>query len=329
MTDAGVPSEATPPRLTIIRVFEAPRELVFQAWTEPARFAQWFGGEGSTIPLDTLAMDVRPGGQWRATMLFGPERRVIDWHGVFLEVQPPERLVLTFSDQPGDEAEVVTVTLTDLGGRTQMVFQQGGHLTDADYAQAGQGWQSFFEQMTERFWPASSVRSHGHTTIVGQMLTVERLLAAPRDLVFRVWTEPEHLAQWWGPTGWTLPYSRLDLRPGGAWHYCLRGPNGAQSWGLATYQEVVPPERLVYTDAFSDEAGNIHPSLPVMSITLEFTELDGQTKVTSRTVFASPADLERILKMGAIAGLTQTWDRLEAYVADLAAGEDAGREMTP
>jgi uncharacterized protein YndB with AHSA1/START domain len=143
-----LPAMQADPGIRITRTFDAPRELVFQAWTEPARFAQWFGAPNATIPLDTVSMDLRPGGAWRATMYAGPERHAIHWQGTYLEVEPPERLVFTITDQPADDMEVVTVTLTDLGGRTEMVFQQaGGHLAPEEYARAAHGWGVFFDQM--------------------------------------------------------------------------------------------------------------------------------------------------------------------------------------
>jgi uncharacterized protein YndB with AHSA1/START domain len=136
--------------ITITRVFDAPRELVFKAWTEPARFVRWFGPRDSEVPLSTVAMDVRPGGAWRATMFAGPDRRRIQWRGVYHEVVEPERLVFTITDQPDGEHEVVTVILSDLGDdKTEMVFHQGGHLPPDEYRRAGQGWSSFFERMAE------------------------------------------------------------------------------------------------------------------------------------------------------------------------------------
>jgi uncharacterized protein YndB with AHSA1/START domain len=150
--------EGTPPGtdpvaegITITRVFDAPRELVYRAWTEPGRFARWFGLADSEVPPSTVSMDVRPGGAWRATMFAGPDRREIRWWGVYHEVVAPERLVFTISDQPGDEAEVVTVVLTELGdGKTEMVFHQGGgHLSAEEYPRAEQGWSGFFERMAE------------------------------------------------------------------------------------------------------------------------------------------------------------------------------------
>jgi uncharacterized protein YndB with AHSA1/START domain len=135
--------------ITITRVFDAPRDLVFRAWTEPERFARWFGPDDSEVPVSTVSMDVRPGGAWRATMFAGPERHEIRWWGVYREVVPPERLAFTISDQPGGEGEIVTVVLTDIGDdKTEMVFHQGGgHLPPDEYPRAKQGWTAFFERM--------------------------------------------------------------------------------------------------------------------------------------------------------------------------------------
>ena len=146
--------------------------------------------------------------------------------------------------------------------------------------------------------------------------SMERLFDAPRELVWQAWTKPEHLAHWWGPKGWTLPVCKVDFRPGGVWHYCMRGPEGEESWGKAIYREIVEPERLVYHDAFADAEGNVLQEMPEMVITVTFEEHDGQTKVIARAQFASPADLEKVLALGMVEGLTQTWDRLEAYLAN-------------
>src|SRR5436190_598045 len=127
---------------TTTRVFDAPRERVWQEWTEPERFADWFGGVECEVPLSTVSMDVRPGGEWRATMFCGPERRSIQWKGAYREVAAPERLVFTVSDQPHDvRYELVTVLLIDLGdGRTEMRFEQRGHMRPDEYDRAKSGW---------------------------------------------------------------------------------------------------------------------------------------------------------------------------------------------
>jgi uncharacterized protein YndB with AHSA1/START domain len=136
--------------ITIRRVFEAPRERVWQEWTEPERFADWFGGPEAAIPLNTVSMDVRPGGPWRATMFAAP-RGVIEWKGEYLEVVAPERLVLTFSDGPDELYELVTVVFNDLdSGRTEMLFEQRGHMRPEEYDHTKQGWTVFFDRMEAR-----------------------------------------------------------------------------------------------------------------------------------------------------------------------------------
>jgi uncharacterized protein YndB with AHSA1/START domain len=138
--------------MTITRVFDAPRERVWREWTQPECFADWFGGAGIEVPVSSVSMDVREGGAWRATMLDVGGRGEIHWHGEFLEVIEPERLVLTFSDQPEQDLyELVIVVLNDLGdGRTEMVFQQRGHMSPAQYEAAGKGWSTFFDRIAER-----------------------------------------------------------------------------------------------------------------------------------------------------------------------------------
>ena len=136
--------------LTITRVFDAPRERVWREWIEPERFADWYGGAAAEIPLSTVSMDVREGGDWRATMQIGG--REIQWKGEYLEVVEPERLVFTVTDRPEEDArELVTVVLTDLGdGRTEMLLEQRGHMTPEQYDRAGKGWSGFLDRMAER-----------------------------------------------------------------------------------------------------------------------------------------------------------------------------------
>lgn len=142
-----------PEGVTIVRIFEASREEVFAAWTEPDRFARWFGEHGSDVPIDAVALDVRPGGAWRVTMLLGEAGSKEFW-GEYREVDPPRRLVLTVTDQapePGEVDEIVTVELEDLGdGRTQMTFTQlGGNLSASMYERTLQGWLLFFDRKAD------------------------------------------------------------------------------------------------------------------------------------------------------------------------------------
>jgi len=141
--------------LAIKRVLDAPRETVWREWTTPEAFADWYGGTASEIPVETVSMDVRPGGSWKATMYAGPERREIHWEGEFLEVEPPERLVFTVTDRPADKEgflDRVTVVLIELDdGRTEMrMTQTGGGLPPEGYERAKSGWGTFFDRMQAR-----------------------------------------------------------------------------------------------------------------------------------------------------------------------------------
>jgi uncharacterized protein YndB with AHSA1/START domain len=147
MTD--VPSQNGTEGILLARVFNAPRERVWKEWTDPERFAEWYGGDNAEIPLRTVSLDVRVGGTWRATMFAGPKRREIHWDGKYLEVVEPKLLVLTLSDQ-GEPYDLVTVVLVDVGeGLTEMLFRQRGSMTGPEYQRAARGWSSFFDHMAK------------------------------------------------------------------------------------------------------------------------------------------------------------------------------------
>ena len=140
----------TEPGVAITRTFDAPRERVWREWTEPERFADWFGGPEVHIPIATVSMDVRAGGTWRATMFAGTIE--IRWVGEYREVVPPERLVFTITDRPEESARhLVTLDLRQLGAnRTERHFQQEGRQSGEAYERARYGWGVFFDRMAER-----------------------------------------------------------------------------------------------------------------------------------------------------------------------------------
>lgn len=119
-----------------------------------------------------------------------------------------------------------------------------------------------------------------------ESFVISRVFDAPRDRVWQAWTEVEQLKQWWGPKGFAVTYCKLDLRPGGKGHYCLRAPDGSDMWGRFVYREIVKPERLVWINSFSDKDGGLttHPMNPAwpreMLTTVSFKALGGKTEVT-------------------------------------------------
>lgn len=155
---------------------------------------------------------------------------------------------------------------------------------------------------------------------------ISRVFDAPRDRVWKSWTEAERLKQWWGPKGFVVTHCKIDLRPGGIMHYCLRMPDGGEMWGRFVYREIVKPERLVWVNSFSDKDGGVtvHPMSPTwpreMLSTATFEEQGGKTKLTVQWIpLDTSTDLERktfedgreSMKMG----WTGTMDQFAEYLA--------------
>ncbi len=156
------------------------------------------------------------------------------------------------------------------------------------------------------------------TPSVGERhFTLERLFDAPRELVFDAFTRPEHVARWWAPNGYTIPVCKIDLRPGGIWHYCMRSPEGEEHWVKSVYREVIRPERLVYTSVFADENANPLDVIPEQLGTMTFIECDGGTKLVVYYQFASADDLRTTLDMGMIEGMSETFANLAGLLREL------------
>ncbi|MEK7015960.1 SRPBCC domain-containing protein [Bacillus sp. FSL R9-9410] len=157
-----------------------------------------------------------------------------------------------------------------------------------------------------------------------RVLVLERVFDAPRDLVFSMFKEPEHLKHWWGPRGWEITACTVDFRPGGVWHYCMKCVNqnleqffGMESWGKAVYKEIIESEKIVYTDYFSDAEGNVNDSMPSTEMTLEFIDLGGKTKLINRAEYVNKEALKSVMDMGMLQGITETWDRLNERLESL------------
>lgn len=153
--------------------------------------------------------------------------------------------------------------------------------------------------------------------VEGLELIMERSFDAPKELVFSMFIESDHITHWWGPIGWDTTVYKMEVKPGGIWHYCMRSPEGQESWGKAVYREIDPPDRLVYVDAFSDEQENEVEDMPMMLIKMDFITEGAGCKVVSATKFDSQEELQNVIDMQAVDGMNQTYDRLEKYLAEL------------
>jgi uncharacterized protein YndB with AHSA1/START domain len=168
--------------------------------------------------------------------------------------------------------------------------------------------------------PSSEANSQGATEF-----TLSRVFDAPREQVFKAFTTIEALNQWWGPKGFQWVSSKLDLRPGGMFHYCMRSPQGADMWGRFVYREIVQPEKLVYINSFSDESGGITPNpwnadwpREVLN-TVTFTESGGRTTVLLRGIPINTNEAGHKLFLSGIEsmrkGFKGTLDALEEFLA--------------
>lgn len=323
--------DSDPAAVVGTRIFDAPRALVFAAWTEPRHFAQWWGPNGFTTT--TSSFDLRPGGEWNFVM-HGPDGRDYENHIVFEEVVPPERLA--YRHKGGGDTEAIrfhnVVTFEDIGGgKTKLTMH------------------AVFPSPEER---DLVIREHGAaegqvqtlarlSEYVGQLaedvpdadeddFIIARTFAAPRDLVWQVWTQGEHLAQWWGPKGCSIRVAKADVRPGGEFHYAMSFGSAPEMWAKFVYREVEPPKRLVYVSSFSDAEGGmtrapfpqLRGTFPLEILnTLTLTESDGTTTVTVRGHPINATAEERATYRGMLGsmqqGFTGTFDALAEYLGRL------------
>ena len=141
-------------------------------------------------------------------------------------------------------------------------------------------------------------------------LVTTRVFDAPRELVFAAWSDPKHLAQWWGPNGFTTTTHTFDMRPGGVWRFVMHGPDGRDYQNRITYDEIVKPERLVYHHGGADDVEPVQ-----FHVTVTFEDIGGKTKLTMRAVFPSATERDRVVKdYGAAEGAKQTLARLAEYL---------------
>lgn len=295
------------------RVFDAPRDLVWKMWTDPEHVAQWYGPRGYRTTIHE--MDVRPGGHWRF-ILHGPDGQDYQNHNVYLEVVEPERLVFDHVTGPLFRA---TATFEDLGGdKTRVTMRSVFETAElrkrvAEEYGAVEGMHQTLARLGEHLKRAS-----------GQEFSIERAFDAPRDLMWKVWTDPEHMKHWFGPKGAKGIHSKNDLRAGGTYHYGLEMPNGDRIWGKWTYREVTPPERLVFVQSFSDENGGVtrHPMAPEwpleMLSTIELAEREGKTVVIVRWTPLNASETEWNVFKATLPSMNQGWggtfEQLAAYL---------------
>lgn len=305
--------------LVIMRVFDAPRWLVWKAWTEPERVKQWWGPKDFTTPV--IKIDLRLGGEYLYCMR-SPDGQDYWSKGTFREIVAPERLAMTdsFADERGNTVPAtyyglspdfpletpVTVTFEEFGGdKTRFTLRYPG-IPEKDFDSARAGWDQSFDKLAEylgRRKPTDITAEPGTQEIV-----ITREFGAPRELVFRAFTDPKLYAQWIGPGWLETTIEKFEPRDGGNWRYIQRDREGNEYAFHGVYHEVLEPSRIIDTFEYEGLPETGHVALE----TAKFEALPGnRTKLTVQSVFQSAADRDGMLQSGMEGGLNESYERLD------------------
>lgn len=154
-------------------------------------------------------------------------------------------------------------------------------------------------------------------------LTIEYLANGPQKKVWRAYTDKEWFEKWWGPEGWETTTKEFEFKVGGRVHYDMRCVDenqtewfGQSSWGMMLLESVDEPNSFTYKDYFSDAEGTLNEEMPVMTVTNEFIDEDGKTRIVSRCVATSAEHIEELIKMGMIEGWSSQLNKLEKLITE-------------
>jgi uncharacterized protein YndB with AHSA1/START domain len=301
----------------LTRVYEAPVDLVWEAWTDPAQVEQWWGPRGFT--LTTHSKGLRPGGIWHYTM-HGPDGTDYPNMTVYHEVQQCQKLVYdhgAYKDRPPMFRVTVRFTAT---GSDQTTMHMIMALPTAEEAEATRrfiklaGGNATWDRLAEYLARQKTGK---------EQFVISRSFAAPLEQMFAMWTTPEHIVRWLPPTGFRMEFLRADLRQGGSTLFEMSNEAGVSLHARCEYQTIQPPRRVVYTQQFCDEQENIvrHPMAPTWPATLLTTvvlaaEGPDRTRVTVTSEALGDVTAEELQafmaeRPGMTLGWTGSFDKLE------------------
>jgi uncharacterized protein YndB with AHSA1/START domain len=305
--------------IRITRMYDAPVKAVWDAWTDPAQVAKWWGPRGFTIT--THSKDLRPGGHWKYTM-HGPDGTDYPNTTHYFEVEKNAKLVY---DHGGSDDRPPMFRVTVLFSETK-----GGTKMDMTMAlptpQAAEETRKVIKKHSgNSTWDRLAEYLEKEST-GSEKFVINRSFECPLDVMFEMWTDPRHFSQWLAPTGFQMQFIRSDIKPGGSTFYFMTGGN-AKMYGRAEYLKIQKPDLLVYTQQFCDENEKVtrHPMSPTWPETMLTTvklaaEGPDHTRVTitwEPTGAVTPQELETFIKAksGMTMGWTGSFDKLEAYIS--------------
>lgn len=301
--------------LTLKRFFNAPRKLVYSCWSESEKMKKWWGPSGFTNPV--CRIDFRAGGEFYVEMQ-GPDGGNHPMAARYTEVMPHDMLAFTF--------EAVVDKKVALKGLTTVTFQDQGAGTLLTMHTKADGQMAIAEQMLqgmEAGWSQSLDKMAEVLEGKRQEFVLTRTFDAPRDLVWKVHSDPQHLEQWWGPKGMKLNVVKFDFRPGGTFLYSMSTPGG-EMYGKFYYRWIFAPMMMQFVVSFCDADGNPkrHPMAPTWPLevlnTSTFEEKDGKTVITLRGIPINATEEEHKTFAAGFQSMQQgfkgTLDQLEEYL---------------
>jgi uncharacterized protein YndB with AHSA1/START domain len=312
--------------LKITRVFNAPRELVWRAFTEPAMMREWMGPRG--FSTSEVHWPSSAGQRWSRTIdgrrPATQEVSHLAQSGTVVEMRPPELLVFTFAwekrsavglgESPYKE-NTVTVRLEEQGNKTVMHFTQGPFAFEEERSGHTGGWNSSFDKLSDFLVLQQPGRVEDLDDVPTE-LHLQRVFNAPQELVFAAWTSCTHLAEWWGPKGFTNPHCIFESRNGGVIQIDMRAPDGTIYPMSGTVIEFYPPHRFHFTASALDAAGQ-----PLFTNwnSVYFETVEGGTRVTLDVHVMNQTPAAPQYLKGMRMGWTMSLDKLDEYIAALAA----------
>jgi uncharacterized protein YndB with AHSA1/START domain len=317
------------PEMVIKRTFRASREQVWKAWTDPDVFKIWWGPRKFTTPVSKI--DLHVGGKYLYSMR-SPDGKDFWSTGTYKEIAYPTRLVYTdaFSDHAGRVIPaskygmpgtwplemLVTVRFEEKDGTTEMELVHSGVPNGVASDMTMAGWSESFDKLDE--YLETGKVSMPKTVLIAypgtQEIVIRRIFDAPRDLVFKAFTDPELIPQWWGPAKYRTAIDRLEARAGGSWRYVQRDDEGNLFAFRGVFHEVRSPELIIQTFEFEPMAGHVDLQ------TATFEETDGGTLYSGKSVYLSTGDRDAELAAGMEAGMNEGFERLDTLLERMKRG---------
>jgi uncharacterized protein YndB with AHSA1/START domain len=297
-------TETTGTSLIVRRTFDAPRERVWRAFTDADELEQWFVPEGMTA--EVRANELEAGGEMAISWTDGENH--IGNEGYYVDVVENERLVS--GGETADGELRLTYEFRDVDEGTEVVITQEfpGPVPDG----AAEGWASMLDALAALLRESATAGAEFDPSEYD--VTIERTFDAPRERVWAAWTDPEHVAEWWGPEGFTVPDCEMDVRPGGSFSIDMEAPDGTVYPDAGEILEVEEPERLVLVSRALEDEDRTYQLETRNTVTFEADDDRTHLTLKAEVVSATPAVEEAL--GGMEVGWTGSFEKLENFLEE-------------